>query len=526
MKQGIYFSLIAIFLLGFISVESKKSDQDLSRIPTAEQVGVGVLPDAIEPVKAPFQTIEFEKPQFPSDTIFLSLSKEGINTASIQQAINMLSEKGGGVVIVPKGRWLTGRIILKDRINLHFQDKAVLCFSGDLLDYQPAVFTRIEGIEVMSAGACIYANNAENIAITGKGRLIGPADGSLKEKAFPASVNIEEAINVQTPVQERIADGINTSSVFLPMFISPINCKKVYIEDVSLENTAFWNIVPVYCDNVIIRGITINSVGIPRGDGIDVESSKNVLIEYSSLSCGDDCFTIKSGRGLDGIRVNKPTENVIVRYCFAEKGLGGITCGSETAGVIKNIYVHDCVFMESGVGIRFKTRRPRGGGGENLFYERIRLNLSGDAIKWDMLGSRRWVGELANRLPAREVNELTPFYNNIHIKDLIVENSEHFIQAIGIPESPIKNFSVENAIVKCLNILDIRDMRNATFSNIKIFSNNGDMDILDSKNIKFNTMEFDGSNQPDLSIKGEFSDSIFVESSLNIRDTTYILSKK
>ena len=126
------------------------------------------------------------------------------------------------------------------------------------------------------------------------------------------------------------------------MFISPINCTNVYVEGVSLENTAFWNVVPIYCDHVIIRGINVNSVGVPRGDGIDIESTRNVLIEYSTLACGDDCFTMKAGRGLDGLRVNKPTENVVVRYCLAREGHGGITVGSETAAVIRNLYVHDC----------------------------------------------------------------------------------------------------------------------------------------------------------------------------------------
>ena len=143
------------------------------------------------------------------------------------------------------------------------------------------------------------------------------------------------------------------------MFISPINCKNIYIEGISLRNTAFWNIVPIYCENIIIRGIDINSVGIPRGDGIDIESSKNVLIEYCNLSSGDDCFTMKAGRGLDGIKINKPTENVVVRYCLAKEGHGGITCGSETAGMIRNLYVHDCVFENTGVGIRFKTKKTQ-----------------------------------------------------------------------------------------------------------------------------------------------------------------------
>src|SRR5690606_7105718 len=118
-------------------------------------------------------------------------------------------------------------------------------------------------------------------------------------------------------------EGRDGGIIFPPMMISPINCQEVYIEGVTLENSAFWNVVPVYCDQVIIRGITVNSVGIARGDGIDVESSRNVLIEYCTLNTGDDCLAIKAGRGEDGLRVNRPSENIIVRYCLARQGHGG-----------------------------------------------------------------------------------------------------------------------------------------------------------------------------------------------------------
>lgn len=523
MEKLIIFCSIIITLFG-CQQPTGKTKFSLSNVPEKSKVGVKVLPKEIAQVEAPFPISKFTKPVFPTDTITLKLIKDSINTGIIQKAINSLSKKGGGIVVVPKGKWFSGRIELKDNINLYFQDGAILSFSGELEDYLPVVPTRIEGVEVMSLGACIYANNADNIAITGKGRLIGLADGSLTEKIYHVNINIEEAINAETPVHERIVDGIRTPWVFPPMFISPINCTKVYIEGISLEKTVFWNIVPIYCNNVIIRGVTVNSVGIPRGDGMDIESSKNVLIEYCNLSCGDDCFTLKSGRGADGIRVNKPTENVIVRFCLAEKGLGGITCGSETAGIIRNLYVHDCVFIDTGVGIRFKTRRPRGGGGENLFYERIRINIQGDALKWDMLGSQKWVGELANRLPAREVNKLTPHYKNIHIENIIVEKASHFVKVIGIPESPLDNVTIENAEVNCNSLIFAHDFRNSNFKNININTEDSLLTFIDSKNIHLSNVNFNTS--VNLNIAGEFSDSIFVKSSLNIKDTIYALSKK
>ncbi|MEL0455724.1 glycoside hydrolase family 28 protein [Flavobacteriaceae bacterium SZ-1-7] len=464
----------------------------LETIPTKEQVGHLVLPDTIAKVSAPFNMPVFEKPKFPKRQINildeLGSSSE-MATAAIQNAIDQLSTAGGGTVIIPKGDWKTGRIILKSNVNLHVEEGAVVHFSTNVKDYQPAVFNRVESIEVMSLGACIYANNQENIAITGKGKLIGPFGGEIKERAYTQP--IETLVDLSKTAEERIHNGSQEDWIFPPKFISPINCKNVYIEGVSLENTAFWNIVPTYCDHVIIRGVYVNSYGIPRGDGIDVESSKNVLIEYCTLNTGDDCFTMKSGRGEDGLKVNKSTENVVVRYCLAQKGHGGITCGSETAGTIRNLYVHDCVFEGTVVGIRFKTRRPRGGGGEHLYYDRIRMNLEATCIKWDMLGTPAYVGELAERLPVREVNALTPFYRDISISNIIVENGTHFLKVYGIPESPLTNLTIDNVNATCYNLVIIHDAENVNIKNANIKTPDSIIELLGAKNISFNKVVFD-----------------------------------
>ncbi len=494
--------LVLTWMCGFSVVcdaqQTKNTGWKLAKIPTQEEVGANLLPEKIAPVKAPFKTIKFRKPIFPTTSVRLSLLTNSINTPKIQQAIDELSHKGGGNIIVPAGNWLTGRIQLKDNINLHFEDGAILSFSGEIVDFLPAVFTRSEGIEVMSLGACIYANGAKNIAITGNGRLIGPANGSIRSKEFVAPGYIDNLFDLKTPVTERVADGIHKPWILPPMFISPTNCDGVYIEGISLENTAFWNIVPVYCNNVIIRGVTVNSVGVPRGDGIDIESSKNVLIEYNTLSCGDDCFTMKAGRGDDGIRVNRSTENVVVRYCLVKTGHGGITCGSETAGMIRNLYVHDCVFNDSGVGIRFKTYRPRGGGGENLTYERIRLSQLRVAFDWDMLGSAKYIGEFAQRLPARAITELTPRYENINAKDILIESTNSFVNAIGIPESPLKNVSIENVEVTCSKFFQAQDMKNSIFKNIRVTGSDSIRNLIDSNNIQFDNVEFTANQKSSL----------------------------
>lgn len=481
-----------LLVLGCCALTGFAARPTTDSIPVKEQVGAHAMPEVIAPVKAPFAMPVFKKPVFPKRSV--SITQKGASqgpmiTRIIQQCIDDLSRRGGGTVIIPAGKWHSGRISLKNNINLHFEDGAELYFSGEVEDYRPAVFTRNEGIEVMSLGALIYANGQKNIAITGKGRLVGPPQGSVRKQTMTSDV-IERVVPLDKPVKDRVYEGYNGDIIFPPMFISPINCRNVYIEGVSLERTAFWNIVPVYCDNVIIRGITVNSVGIQRGDGIDIESSRNVLIEYSTLASGDDCFTIKAGRGEDGIRVNKPTENVVVRYCLAREGHGGITCGSETAGMIRNLYVHDCVFDNTGVGIRFKTRRNRAGGGDGLYYERIRMNLTATALNWDMLGGFAYVGELANRLPQREINRLTPSFKNIFMKDIIIEKTPQLLKIVGIPETPLTNLNIENLRAKSDKLILARDAMNINIRNSLIESKDNTVEILDGRGIRFDRVKF------------------------------------
>lgn len=478
---GIFFSIATIYVWG-------------SNIPTSNQVGAMNMPTEIAPIQAPFAMPQLVRPTFPDRTV--NIAKKGAklgksSTNIIQKAIDDLSRKGGGTVIIPPGKWQTGRIILKSNINLHLEKGAELHFSGEIKDYLPVVLTRNEGVELYSLGAFIYANQADNIALTGEGKLFGPSKECEIYRSQMQGKVVEEFINNGHSVEERVYDGKDNKPVFLPMFFSPIHCTNVLVEGVTFEETIFWNVVPVYCDRVIIRGITVNSVGTPRGDGIDIDSSRNVLIEYSTLDCGDDCFTIKSGRGDDGIRVNKPSENIVIRYCLAQRGPGGVTCGSETAGMIRNLYVHDCVFENTHNGFYFKTRRSRAGGGENLYFERIRLVSPSVVFRWDMLGSTRYVGDLAKRLPALPIGPLTPVYHHISIKDVIVENCQRLIDATGIPESPLSEVSINGLNAKCKDLIRIQDVDGLVIVNSSIQTEDAKVSVVDGRNIMLINVKLD-----------------------------------
>lgn len=503
--------LLAVFLL-VLSSCNRQNKQAV--IPTVNQVGALMLPEEIAPVVgAPFGLPEFKRPVFPELTVSIVErgAKEGASiTELINGLIDEVNSKGGGTVVVPAGKWFTGRVTLKSNVNLHIAEGAILEFSGWVKDYLPAVFTRHEGIELFGAGAFIYANGENNIAVTGKGTILGPELDSEVRRRTNTAADVEKDISVSMPLAERLFDGMEGREFQPPRTIAPINCTHVFIEGVTMNRSAIWNIVPTYCENVIIRGITVNSLGIPRGDGIDVESSKDVLIEYCTLNCGDDCFTLKSGRGEEGVRKGKPTENIVIRYSLAQEGHGAITCGSETAGNIKNIYAHDCVFNGTWSGIRFKAFRPRGGGTENVLYERIRMINVNNAFVWDQLGSRRWLGELADRLPVRKANELTPILRNIHVRSLIVESSDKFIVANCIPEAPLSNVVIENGKVNCKELIPaLNDVDGFTLRHLTINSEDNKINILDGRNILFDDVKFEvAEREIDVYVEGELSSGI------------------
>ena len=430
-------------------------------IPTRQDVGPQAMTNEIAPISAPFDMPQLQRPCIPDKRMTVKLSKKRINTRTIQEGIDKMSRQGGGVVEIPSGHWKTGRIELKSNVNLCLAEDAILEFSGLIEDYLPVVFTRDEGIEIYSLGACIYACDAENIAVTGRGRILGPStDCEIYQNNASKALNIEIIThNGEMPLAERVFDGKhNGGEVFLPKTIAPINCKNVLIEGVTLDNGLYWNVVPQYCENVIIRGVSVNSFGHGRTDGIDVESSKNVLVEYCSLDCQDDTYTMKSGRGVDGLRVGRPTENVVVRYCLALRGAGGIVCGTEVAGGVRNVYCHDCVFDGTDQAFRIKTLRPRGGGVENLTIERVRANVKGAAFYCDMLGSMKWGGELARRLPAREINQYTPDFHTIRIDNVIIDHCKQLVSALGLPERPLRNVLISRITANCEQFVTMRDV--------------------------------------------------------------------
>ena len=359
---------------------------------------------------------------------------------AFKKAIEECNAKGGGKVTVPLGRYfLKGPIHLKSNVHLSLAEGSVLLFSNDPQDYLPVVMTRWEGVECYNYSPLIYALDAENIAVTGKGTLDGQADSThwwpwkgnrqdgwkegMPSQLMPSSRDRLIAMNrEQTPLSERV---FGANGFLRPNFIQPYRCKNVHIEGIRIVNSPMWVIHPVLCENVIVENVTVSSHG-PNNDGCNPESCKDVLIQNCDFDTGDDCIALKSGRNQDGRRINRPTENVVIRNCRMKDGHGGVVIGSEVSGGCKNIFAEDCQMDSPNLdrAIRVKTNRSRGGVIENLFFRNITVGKVKEAVV--KVNMRYSLDD--------SISIAYPVIRNIIVDNVDSQESEYGVLILGLDE--------------------------------------------------------------------------------------------
>lgn len=316
------------------------------------------------------------------------------NTDAIRRAIAACHAAGGGRVVVPDGRFETGPIHLRSRVALHLADEATLAFSTEPKAYLPVVLTRFEGMELYNYSPLIYALDCEDVAVTGRGTLDGQADfdrwwpwkGAWKDvparpgqpTQLPARARLGEMAEAGVPVAERI---FGEGSYLRPSFIQPYRCTNVLIEGVTIVNSPMWEIHPVLCRNVTVRGVQVRSHG-PNNDGCNPESSRDVLIERCTFDTGDDCIALKSGRNAEGRRIGVPVEDVVIRDCVMKDGHGGVVVGSEASGGARHIFAERCRMDSPRLdrGLRFKTNSVRGGTIEHVYMRDVEIGEVAEAV--------------------------------------------------------------------------------------------------------------------------------------------------
>ena len=379
-----------------------------------------------------------------------------------------MSEKGGGKVIIPEGLWLTGPIVLQSNVNLYTERNAMVLFSSDPALY-PLVQSSFEGLDMIRCQSPISAMKAENIAITGHGVFDGSGDSwrpvkrnKMTEGQWNALLRsggvLDEAGKVWYPDEGSLKASILTKSKeaqsvsvtewegmkrwLRPVLLSFIKSKCILLEGVTFRNSPSWCLHPLSCQDLTLDGVKVfNPWYSQNGDALDVESCKNVVVTNCLFDAGDDAICIKSGKDADGRRRGEPCENVIVKNNTVLHGHGGFVVGSEMSGGVKNVYVADCTFIGTDVGLRFKSTRGRGGVVENIYVDNIHMtNIPGDALIADLYYAVKDVP--GDSVPA--VTEETPSFRNIHISNVSCKGAGRAIFLNGLPEMPLKNFTVKN----------------------------------------------------------------------------------
>ena len=341
-----------------------------------------------------------------------------LNTEAIQSAIDKCQDDGGGVLVIPKGTFLTGSVFFKQGVDLHVAKDGVLKGTADPDDY-PQIDTRWEGEEKIWTAALLNFFDMNNVDLTGEGLIDG--SGDLWMERFPRSNN-----NLQTG---------------RPRLIAIQNCKDVKVSGLSFKDQACWGLFILYSENVLVEDLIIRAAhNIISSDGIDVDSSRNVHITGCDIDVNDDCIAIKSGKDEDGLRVNRPVEDVLIEKCHFRYGHGGVSMGSEMSGGIRNVEIRDCIMeADNWAPIRFKSQPSRGGVVENITYRNIVLNNTRKAFEFNMA----W----RMRPPIKQPSDPLPIVRNVNI--INVSGTVGSVGDMhGLPDSPIQNVVFKECKIK------------------------------------------------------------------------------
>ena len=368
----------------------------------------------------------------------------------IQRQIDDMHAAGGGRVTIPAGRYETGPIHLRSNVELHFEDGAELLFTDDINAYLPPVETSKGGIECLSYSPLIYANGATNIAITGRGRIAPRMGlwecwrwtGEKTKAARNVLANVWGANDV--PLRDRDITKLDESKS-RPQFIGLRRCRNVRLEDFKMRHSPSWCVHLLECDGVEVRNIDIEAF-LNNNDGIDIESSRNVLVEDCRFSVGDDIICLKSGKDRDGRRRGIPTENVVVRRCVADCGHAFFGIGSELSGGIRNAVMEDCVMEGTCAWLfRIKTTPTRAGFVENVAMRRVKAKTITASVLNITYGYNGGAG-------AKDVSVVPPTaISGVVLKDVKVERAERAIEIEGDGRRPVKGVSLNRfAVERCL----------------------------------------------------------------------------
>ena len=515
-----------------------------------------------------YEGIEFEMPRVQEPVIpdySVNITDFGavsggqvLNSKAFADAIEAVSKKGGGKVMIPAGIWLTGPVILKSNLELHTESGALVIFSTDK-DLYPVIQSSFEGLETWRCISPIYGKDVENIAFTGSGIWDGSGDawrfvkkskltdsqwkklvasgGVLNDKKnewYP-SEQFKEAMN---NADQNVRQDLKTKEEFEAIrdFLRPVmvkieNAKRVLFDGPVFQNSPAWCIHPLMVEDLTVRNITVRNPWYSQnGDGIDVESCKNVIVENSNFDVGDDAICIKSGKDEDGRRRGIACENLIIRNNIVYHGHGGVTVGSEMSGGVRNMHVSNCTFMGTDVGLRFKSNRGRGGVVENIYISDIRMtDIPTHAISFDLFYGGQSISEMLESgdeqglAKPEPVTEATPQFKNISIKNIMLKGAMQAVFMQGLPEMNLENISLSDMILSADKGFTLIDATGINLENIDLQTKSETaFEIYNAGNLVFKNVNFNSTGKSAITINGDKCTGISLESGKDIKIRTVI----
>jgi polygalacturonase len=489
---------------------------------------------------------QIKQPVFKKDTLLITTfgarpDGHTLNTKAINAAIEACSKKGGGVVVVPAGLWITGPVVMKSNVNLHLRVAATLLFTPDKTQY---ALTEgfYEGKSAARNQSPVSGIDLENVAITGRGIIDGNGDAwravhksqltesQWKEKLASGGVLKDDGKTWYPSEQFKKASVGNKSMLLTPGkspadfadmkdFLRPNlivfnNCRKVLLEGVTFQNSAAWCIHPLMCEDLTIRDVRVkNPEYAHNGDGMDIESCKNFLIEGCTLDVGDDAICIKSGKDEEGRKRNMPTENGVIRNNIVYNGHGGFVVGSEMSGGARNIFVQNCTFMGTDKGLRFKSVRGRGGVVEKIYAKDIYMkDIAQEAVFFDLYYFVKFATD-GERDMRPVVNEGTPVFRDMHFENIVCNGAVKGVFVRGLPEMPVSNIVMENMVLSADKGIELTDSDQIRFKNVQLITKETKPVVFmeNSSNISLDSIRYEVESEVLFSVSGERSKNITVQ---------------
>jgi hypothetical protein len=408
------------------------------------------------------------------------------STKAIQQAIDDCAKGNGGTVSFKPGDYVTGALFLKSNVYLQIPEGVTLLGSQDDADY-PSIPTRVAGIEMKWPAALINVNDATNVKISGGGMIDGRGEkwwtryGALRREYEPRGL--------------RWASDYDAERVRLMVVWKSSD---VTIENLKLKRSGFWTVQVVYSNQVTVDGVKITDNKGPSTDGVDIDSSSHVLVQNCDIDNNDDDICLKAGRDSDGLRVNRPTEYVVIRDNITRRGGGIVSFGSETSGGIRHVVAYHNQGIGTSEGIRFKSAKTRGGFVEDILVRDIKMeNVPAPftfTLNWNPSYSYATIPKDEKNIPPHWIALSTPVtppergfcqFRNITVEDVQIVNARRIFLASGLPDKPIIDVRFTNVIAQGNEAGSIEFARNWTMRNVILTTRDGaPVKVLDSKGVE------------------------------------------